>query len=223
MSLEIKDLSKGFTQGEQRIQVLQDLNFTIGSGEVVSVIGQSGSGKSTFLSLVAGLDRVDSGHILIDQEDITEMDETKITQFRASNISLVFQQYHLVSHLTALENVLLPLEITKAPAAHLRANQILDEMGLASRKNHLPTQLSGGECQRVAIARALVVRPKLLLADEPSGNLDIETGQKVMEVFFQMIQQYHTTALIVTHAEALARRCQKTFTLKDGRLLETHP
>ncbi|MBL7670438.1 MAG: ABC transporter ATP-binding protein [Bdellovibrionaceae bacterium] len=223
MSLEIKDLSKSFTQGEQKIQVLQNLNFAIETGEVVSVIGQSGSGKSTFLSLVAGLDRVDSGHILVDQEDMTEMDETRITQFRASNISLVFQQYHLVSHLTALENVLLPLEITKAPSALLRANQILDEMGLTPRKNHLPTQLSGGECQRVAIARALVVRPKLLLADEPSGNLDIETGQKVMEVFFQMIRNYRTTALVVTHSETLARRCQKTFILKSGRLLETHP
>ncbi|MBK7960190.1 MAG: ABC transporter ATP-binding protein [Bdellovibrionales bacterium] len=223
MSLEIKDLSKSFTQGEHKIQVLQNLNFAIESGEVVSVIGQSGSGKSTFLSLVAGLDRADSGHILVDQEDLTEMNETRITQFRASNISLVFQQYHLVSHLTALENVLLPLEITKAPSALLRANQILDEMGLTPRKNHLPTQLSGGECQRVAIARALVVRPKLLLADEPSGNLDIETGQKVMEVFFQMIRHYRTTALVVTHSEVLARRCQKTFTLKDGRLLETHP
>jgi putative ABC transport system ATP-binding protein len=221
MSLEIRNLSKSFVQGDQKIQILQDLNFQLGSGEIVSVIGQSGSGKSTFLSLVAGLDRADSGQIFVDHEDLTTMEEAKITQFRASNISIVFQQYHLVSHLTALENVLLPLEITKAPAALLRANQILDEMGLMARKNHLPTQMSGGECQRVAIARALVVRPKLLLADEPSGNLDIETGQKVMEIFFKMIRQYQTTALVVTHSEVLSRRCERTFTLKGGHLLET--
>jgi putative ABC transport system ATP-binding protein len=223
MSLRIAGLSKSFIQGPQRISVLHDLNFSMKTGEVISVVGQSGSGKSTFLSLVAGLEKPDSGHIIIDQEDITQMNETKITQFRASSISIVFQQYHLVSHLTALENVMLPLEIAKAPAAEARSLEILNEMGLGNRKNHRPSQLSGGECQRVAIARALVVRPKLLLADEPSGNLDIDTGQKVMDIFFKMIREYKMTTLVVTHSEVLSKNCERVFTLRGGQLHENPP
>ncbi len=220
MSLEIKNLSKSFLQGDDKIQVLKDLNFSLGTGEIVSVVGQSGSGKSTFLSLVAGLERADAGEIFVDRQDLMKLNETEMTRFRATSISIVFQQYHLVSHLTALENVLLPLEINRAEDAHSRAHKILEEMGLGHRKNHLASQMSGGECQRVAIARALVVRPKLLLADEPSGNLDIDTGHKVMDVFFQMVQQYKTTTLVVTHSLSLAAKCERIFTLKNGNLSE---
>lgn len=220
MSLEIKNLSKSFLQGEDKIQVLKDLNFSLGNGEIVSIVGQSGSGKSTFLSLVAGLERADAGEIFVDRQDLMKLNETEVTKFRATSISIVFQQYHLVSHLTALENVLLPLEITGAEDALPRAHKIIEEMGLGHRKNHLASQMSGGECQRVAIARALVVRPKLLLADEPSGNLDIDTGKKVMDVFFQMVQQYKTTTLVVTHSLSLAAKCERLFTLKNGNLTE---
>lgn len=220
MSIEIKNLSKSFQQGDEKIHVLHDLNLFLESGELAAVVGQSGSGKSTFLSLVAGLERPDSGSIILDRQEISSMSEQELTHFRASAISIVFQQYHLISHLTAFENILLPLEILKVKEPESRVHQILEEMGLSHRKNHRPKQLSGGECQRVAIARALVVRPKLLLADEPSGNLDIDTGQKVMDVFFKMIKQYRTTTLLVTHSESLARHCPRVLILKGGQIGE---
>lgn len=221
MSLEIKNLSKHFLQGGTQIEVLRQLNSNIRSGEVVAILGQSGSGKSTLLSLIAGLEKPDSGQILLDGKDIVPMDEKSLTQYRAKNLSLVFQQYHLVAHLTALENVSLPLEILGESDSTRRATDLLKELGLGHRLNHFPSQLSGGESQRVAIARALVTRPKVLLADEPSGNLDVETGEKVMAVFLSLVSQYKATTLIVTHNENLARQCQRILRLKDGHLLES--
>ncbi|WII72187.1 ABC transporter ATP-binding protein [Bdellovibrio sp. 22V] len=220
MSLVLKDVRKGFRQGETEIQVLKGLDVTIEPGQVVSVVGQSGSGKSTLLSLLAGLEKADGGEILVDKVDLVPLTEQQMTLFRAQNIAVVFQQYHLIAHLTALENVMLALEILKMENAKERAEQALTELGLSHRLHHFPSQLSGGECQRVAIARALVVKPKILLADEPSGNLDTHTGDKVMDVFFDIVRKHKITTILVTHSEALAKRCERTLRLQEGQLRE---
>lgn len=220
MSLILKDVRKSFQQGDTEIQVLRGLNVTIEQGQVVSIVGQSGSGKSTLLSILAGLERADRGEILVDKIDLTPLSEQQMTIFRAQNIAVVFQQYHLIAHLTALENVMLALEILKMESPKERAEEALKELGLGHRLNHFPSQLSGGECQRVAIARALVVKPKILLADEPSGNLDTHTGDKVMDVFFDVVRKHKITTILVTHSEALARRCERTLRLEEGMLRE---
>ena len=220
MSLVLKDVRKSFHQGETEIEVLKGLNVQIEPGQVVSIIGQSGSGKSTLLSILAGLERADAGDILVDTVNLTPMSEQQLTLFRAQNISIVFQQYHLIAHLTALENVMLALEILKMENAKERAGEALKELGLGHRLDHFPSQLSGGECQRVAIARALVVKPKILLADEPSGNLDTHTGDKVMDVFFDIVKKHKITTVLVTHSESLAQKCQRTLRLEEGQLRE---
>jgi putative ABC transport system ATP-binding protein len=220
VSLQIKSLTKSFRQGEDRVTVLNSLNADITNGEIVAIVGQSGSGKSTLLSLLAGLDRADAGEIVVDGTNMSAFAEKQVTDFRGKNIGIVFQQYHLVSHLTALENVMLPMEILKKTDAEAQARALLVEMGLEHRLNQFPNRMSGGECQRVAIARALAVRPKILLADEPSGNLDVHTGEKVMEVFFAAAKKYQITTILVTHSEALARRCGRILRLAEGQLLE---
>lgn len=220
MSLVIKNLSKSFNQGVERVPVLNGVNVEIKNGDMVAIVGQSGSGKSTLLSLLAGLDRADAGEISIDGTDITQLTESELTQFRGANIGIVFQQYHLVAHLTALENVMLPMEILRKDNAREQAVSILKEMGLDHRLNQFPSRMSGGECQRVAIARALAVHPKIILADEPSGNLDIHTGDRVMDIFFDITQRYQITTILVTHSESLAKRCQRVLRLSEGRLVE---
>lgn len=220
MSLILENLRKSYHQGDETIEVLKGLSASVEAGQMVSVVGRSGSGKSTLLSLLAGLESADAGRIEIDGTDIVKLDEKRLTEFRAHHISIVFQQYHLVSHLTALENVTLPLEILGREHATDRAASLLGELGLGHRLSHVPSRLSGGECQRVAIARALVVGPKLLLADEPSGNLDTETGDKVMDLFFDVARRHKTTTLLVTHSEVLAARCARTLKLEHGRFLE---
>lgn len=220
MSLTVSHIKKSFYQGQDQIQVLQDVSFELPEGKLISIIGQSGSGKSTLLSLLAGLESADSGSINLTQHNLSKMNEKQRTQFRAENISIVFQQYHLMPHLTALENVMLPLEILKKENAKSQALAMLTELGLDHRANHLPSQMSGGECQRVAIARALVVRPKLLLADEPSGNLDVKTGDKVMDVFFKVVKKFNITTVLVTHSPELAARCDSTWQLESGLLKE---
>lgn len=220
MSLALNQVRKGFHQGETEIQVLKGLNVAIEPGQIVAIVGQSGSGKSTLLSLLAGLERADSGEILVDKVNLAPLSEQEITLFRAQNIAIVFQQYHLIAHLTALENVMLSLEILKMENPRECAEEALRELGLGHRLNHFPSQLSGGECQRVAIARALVVKPKILLADEPSGNLDIHTGDKVMDVFFDVVRKYKITTILVTHSEALAKRCERVLRLEEGQLRE---
>lgn len=217
--IQVENLTKSFKQSENKIEILKSLNLTVNKGDKVGILGQSGSGKSTFLSLMSGLDSPDSGDIIINDVSTTKLNEKQWTQFRAKNISIVFQQYHLIGHLTALENVMLPLEILgeNEREALDRAMTLLDEVGLKSRASHFPNQLSGGESQRVAIARALITRPNLLLADEPSGNLDQETGQKVMNLFFDITSKYQTTTLLVTHNEQLAARCNVVYRLTQGR------
>jgi putative ABC transport system ATP-binding protein len=217
--IQVENLKKSFKQNENDIDILRNLNLQVKKGEKVGILGQSGSGKSTFLSLMSGLDFPDSGDIRINGVSTTKLSEKEWTQFRAKNISIVFQQYHLVGHLTALENVMLPLEILGASErdAEAKALSLLDEVGLKDRAHHFPYQLSGGESQRVAMARALITTPNLLLADEPSGNLDQETGLKVMNLFFDITSKFHTTTLLVTHNEQLASRCDVVYRLSQGR------
>lgn len=216
MSLRIEGLTKSFTQSENRIDVLKGLSLAIETGQVAAIIGQSGSGKSTLLSLLAGLDRADQGHLWVDSDDLSQMSTEELTAFRGQNIGIVFQQFHLVPHLTALENVALPMEILGRPQSQEKARAILEQMNLAHRLDHLPGKLSGGECQRVAIARALVTQPRLILADEPSGNLDLETGEKVMQVFFDIVRKYQITTVLVTHNPDLAQKCDVRFLLQRG-------
>ena len=216
--LDIRGLSKAYTQAGTRIEVLSNLELQLNAGETVAIVGQSGSGKSTFLSLVAGLDKPDAGSILLDGRDLAQMNEIELAAFRAASLGIVFQQFHLMSHLTALENVSLPLEIMKQKEARARAEAALESVGLSARKTHFPHQLSGGERQRVAIARACVVEPRLLLADEPSGNLDAHTGEQVMAILFDLVSRRGMTMMLVTHNESLAKRCNRQLLLQDGKL-----
>ena len=219
MILSMQDVHKSYQQGEVVIEVLKGLSLEVSAGETLAIIGESGVGKSTFLSLVAGLDRPSRGQIHLLGQEISQMEEERLTEYRGQHIGIVFQHYHLLPHLSAWENVMLPMEILrqkgdlKAPAI-----QALVDVGLAQRINHFPSQLSGGECQRVAIARALIARPQLLLADEPSGNLDGATGELVMELLFKLVAKNHMTVLLVTHNQELAQRCQGQMLLKDGKL-----
>lgn len=216
MNLDVVDIKKTYQQGSEKIQVLKGVNFNIREGEVVAILGQSGSGKTTLLSLLAGLDLPGSGEIRMDGQIFSQMLEDEKTIFRGKNIGIVFQSYHLVPHLTALENVMLPLDILGEADAAVKAKALLEQVGLGHRSTHFPSQLSGGECQRTALARALVTKPALLLADEPSGHLDSETGQKVMDLFFDVVRQNKTTTILVTHDAALAKRCDRQLVLKAG-------
>ena len=217
MLLEINQLYKSFPQADHgQIDVLKNINLEINEGETVAVVGQSGSGKSTLLSLMAGLDRQTTGSLRLRDKEISEMSEVKLTQFRAENIGIIFQQFYLMPHLTALENVSLPLEMFGYEDYLNRAKEALNQVGLSGREQHFPHQLSGGESQRVAIARAVVARPSILLADEPTGNLDNETGVNVANLLFDLVKTTGMTMLLVTHNTEMARRCSRQLTLQFG-------
>ena len=217
MLLEINQLYKSFPQADHgQIDVLKNINLEIHEGETVAVVGQSGSGKSTLLSLMAGLDRQTKGSLRLRGKEISEMSEVKLTQFRAENIGIIFQQFYLMPHLTALENVSLPLEMFGYEDYLNRAKETLQQVGLSEREQHFPHQLSGGESQRVAIARAVVGRPSILLADEPTGNLDNETGVQVANLLFELVKTTGMTMLLVTHNTEMAKRCSRQMTLQFG-------
>ena len=218
MTLQISDLCKTFHTAAnlEPIDVLKNLNLEMETGETLAILGQSGSGKSTFLTLLAGLDSPTSGSIVLNGQDMQDLDEESLSKFRARNIGIIFQQFHLMSHLTALENVSLPLDLFKDPDAEYKAREALEQVGLGKRLTHFPHQMSGGECQRVAIARAMVVRPSILLADEPTGNLDSSTGAIVSDMIFDLVAQHGMTLLFVTHNEELAKRCARQQRLQDG-------
>lgn len=220
MILQIEQLSKSFPHpgSGEPVHVLSDLNLAVGDGETAAIVGQSGSGKSTLLSLMAGLDRPTEGTLRLRGENLPELSEEALTRFRAENIGIVFQQFHLMAHLTALENVVLPLEMARSRDAQSHARTALEQVGLSHRETHFPHQLSGGECQRVAIARALVIQPALLLADEPTGNLDQQTGEQVSDVLFDLVAKQGMTMVLVTHNQELARRCTRQHTLQAGAL-----
>ncbi|MCC2678410.1 MAG: ABC-type transporter, ATP-binding protein [Pseudobdellovibrio sp.] len=217
MKLEITALRKSYRQGQEKLTILNNLNMQVDTSEVVAVVGASGSGKSTFLSLVAGLDKFDEGDISVNGHSIKNLTTAEMTNFRAQNMAFVFQQFHLVPHLTAFENIALPLEILNRPFTETEITAALTAVGLSHRGHHKPGELSGGECQRLALARGLITKPSLLLADEPSGNLDTETGQRVMNLFFEQVRATKTTTVLVTHDRELAARCDRIFTLKNGR------
>lgn len=218
MSIVVVDhIAKSFRQADSEIAVLSDLSFAVEAGETLAIVGQSGSGKSTLLSLLAGLDQVDKGSISIGGQSLAGLNQAGLSKFRGENIGIIFQQFHLMKGLTALENVMLPLDIASADNAEQRAIDALKLVGLDHRANHLPQQLSGGEMQRVAIARACVVQPRILLADEPSGNLDLATGNKVMQQLFDAVSERGMTMILVTHDPKLAERCHRQLTLQTGR------
>ena len=217
MLLEINQLYKSFPQADHgQIDVLKNINLEIHEGETVAVVGQSGSGKSTLLSLMAGLDLQTKGSLRLRDKEISEMSEEKLTQFRAENIGIIFQQFYLMPHLTALEHVSLPLEMFGYEDYLNRAKETLQQVGLSDREQHFPHQLSGGESQRVAIARAVVGRPSILLADEPTGNLDNETGVQVANLLFDLVKTTGMTMLLVTHNSEMAKRCSRQMTLQFG-------
>ena len=214
----LNDVSKTYFQGTQRIEVLYKLNLEVKAHESVAILGQSGSGKSTLLSLLSGLDSPDLGSIQVNGQDLGKLNQDELSQFRAQNMGIVFQQYHLMNNLTALENVGVPLELRKEPNFGKMARDALKLVGLSHRLSHLPSQLSGGECQRVALARAIVGKPKLILADEPSGNLDDTTGRSIMELLFRLCKERRQTLILVTHNHELASSCDRTLILDKGKL-----
>lgn len=218
MKIEVQSINKHFIQGKKTIQVLNDVNLDIKSGEIIALLGKSGSGKTTMLSLLAGLDRPDHGSILVDGVDLAKLSEENLCDYRAKKLGIVFQQFHLIPHLTALENVLLSFEINgdNDPA---KAMEWLEMVGLRERADHFPSMLSGGEQQRVAIARALSFGPPLLLADEPTGNLDVETGKHVIDILFKMVREKKITMILVTHDEELASKADRIVRLVGGKCL----
>jgi putative ABC transport system ATP-binding protein len=217
--LEAESLHKSFASPAGEIEVLRGVDLRVAGGETVAIVGESGSGKSTLLSLLAGLDLPTRGRVCLDGSDLGALSEGELARFRARRLGIVFQQFHLMSGLTALENVSLPLELQGAGDAEARARAVLDQVGLARRAEHLPSRLSGGECQRVAIARALVVEPALLLADEPSGSLDAVTGDAIDRLLFELAERRGTALVLVTHSDRLAAACGRRLALVDGRLV----
>lgn len=216
--LQIKALKKSYTQGAQEVKIYDNLNFHVKKAQRVAIMGKSGSGKSTLLSLISGIIKPNDGDILLDKVSYRNMKEEDINDFRATNIGFVFQNFHLVSYLNALENVMLPAKVCGIKNAKEKAIELLESVGLGHRVDHLPSQLSGGEKQRVAIARALIHNPKVILADEPSGNLDEETGIAVMDKLFELIKENNTTLILVTHSKDVAARCEETYELVAGNL-----
>ena len=218
-SLQVENLGKRVPLPSGDLTILDGVGFTIQQGEAVAIVGASGSGKSTLLSLLAGLDVPSEGEVRLDGAPLSGLDEDGRARLRAERVGFVFQSFHLVPALTALENVMLPLELRGDADAEGPARAMLGQVGLAERLGHYPRQLSGGEQQRVALARAFVTRPAVLFADEPTGNLDTRTGQAIIELLFRMNRESGTTLVLVTHDEALAARCGRQLRLESGRLV----
>ena len=219
--IELRGVSKTVSSGAGSLTILHPLDLTIDSGRVVAITGPSGSGKSTLIGLLAGLDAPTSGRVILDGVDITALDEDSLARLRGTRIGFVFQFFHLLPSLTALENVSVPMEIAGVPKAAARARGLLDEVGLADRGHHYPSQLSGGEQQRVAIARALANNPPILLADEPTGNLDSATGRSVIDLLLGVNRTRKTTLVLVTHDPELAAVADVAIALRDGRVVRT--
>jgi putative ABC transport system ATP-binding protein len=205
--------------GGTGLTILHDISFDVRAGEAVAIVGVSGSGKSTLLGLMAGLDAPSEGSIRIDGHDLFALDEDGRAALRARMVGFVFQSFQLLPAMTALENVMLPLELAGRPSAEASAREMLERVGLGERLRHYPKQLSGGEQQRVAIARAFVTEPALLLADEPTGNLDSATGRQIIDLMFELNRERGTTLLLVTHDEGLSKRCDRVLRLAGGRLV----
>jgi putative ABC transport system ATP-binding protein len=216
--IRVRDLVMRLPSGGRSLTILDGITLDVAAGELLAITGPSGSGKSTLLGLVAGLDRPSSGSIVVGGVDITRLDEDALARFRRETLGYVFQSYHLIPTLTAVENVAVPLEIAGAPNALARARELLDDVGLGDRAHHYPVQLSGGEQQRAALARAVALDPGLLLADEPTGNLDSATGTRIIELLLELRRRRGATLVLVTHDDALARHADRVVVLRDGRV-----
>lgn len=217
--LRTENVGKQVSSPEGPLTILADINLIIAPGESVAVVGASGAGKSTLLALLAGLDEPSSGRVWLNGSELTRLDEDGRAAVRARHVGFVFQSFHLVPSLTALENVMLPLELAGRRDARSAALEVMSKVGLVARKGHYPRQLSGGEQQRVAIARAFVTRPAVLFADEPTGNLDTATGERVMDLLFDLNSAVATTLVLVTHNKVLAGRCGRIIHLDAGRMV----
>ena len=217
--ISIQHISKSVQDVSGTLSILRDIDFSVKAGETVAILGASGSGKSTLLSIMAGLDTPTSGRVELAGQSLFDMTEDERAAWRGQHLGFVFQNFQLMGHLTALENVMLPLELAGSKDAKQQAKTILSQVGLAERLNHFPKVLSGGEQQRVALARAFVVEPQLLLADEPTGSLDAQTGESIMDLMLSLNQARGTTLILVTHDQKLALRCSRTLTLQAGQLI----
>jgi len=217
--LKAVDIAKEVTSPEGPLTILDKVSLEIALGESVAIVGQSGAGKSTLLALLAGLDEASEGEVWLDGEALSTLDEDGRAARRAGRVGFVFQSFHLIPSLTALENVMLPLELAGEADAESRADEVLKQVGLTARRRHYPRQLSGGEKQRVAIARAFVTRPRILFADEPTGNLDSRTGATIIDLLFSLNSALGTTLVLVTHDHGLALRCDRVIEIEDGRLV----
>ena len=222
MILQVRDLVMRLRSGGREVAILDGVNLDVAARETVAVTGPSGSGKSTLLGLIAGLDRPTAGSIVLDGVEITTLDENRLARLRRDRVGFVFQSYHLIPTLTAAENVAVPLELASAAEPLPTAARLLGEVGLAERAHHYPAQLSGGEQQRVAIARAVALSPPLLLADEPTGNLDSTTGGAIVDLLLALNRERGSTLLLVTHDAALAGRAARAVALRDGRVVNGH-
>lgn len=218
--LNIHNLGKSYSSGSKELTVLQDISFDIEAGETFSIVGPSGSGKTTLLGLCAGLDKADTGSIALVGTDLGNLNEDERAQLRNQHVGFIFQDFQLLPTLTALENVAVPLELRGDKGATKRAMELLGKVGLSDRIHHYPSQLSGGEQQRVALARAFCNNPSILFADEPTGNLDAETGEKVVKLLFELNKELGTTLVIVTHDLELAQKTQRILRLKGGKIVE---
>jgi len=218
--IQLANVSKVVTSGSEQLTILHSLDLSIPRGQFVSVVGPSGSGKSTLLGLIAGLDSPTSGSVCLDNHDITTMSEDDLAELRGRMVGFIFQSFHLIPSLTAYENILVPMEIMGVSKAGDRAQTLIDEVGLRDRGHHYPSQLSGGEQQRVAIARAFANEPEILLADEPTGNLDTKNGEHVFELLLNLNRIYGTTLLLVTHDHHLADKADRKISLSGGRIVE---
>jgi len=214
--IAVRRLSKSVTDSSGTLEILRDVDFTLGRGETVAIVGASGSGKSTLLSILAGLDTPSAGTVLLDGTDLFALDEDGRAALRARKLGFVFQSFQLLTTLSALENVMLPLELAGRRDARAAATAMLQRVGLGARLGHYPRLLSGGEQQRVALARAFVVQPAVLLADEPTGSLDFATGEKIMELMFELNREQGTTLVLVTHDREIARRCERRISIEAG-------
>lgn len=223
LMIETKNVIKRVTTNEGELQILHPISFQVKPGESVAIVGASGSGKSTLLGLLAGLDEVSGGEIFVDGEPLHSLNEERRARLRGEKVGFIFQSFMLVQSLTALENIMLPAEIAGLPNAKKLANVIIKQVGLEHRAQHFPNQLSGGEQQRVAIARAFITNPKILFADEPTGNLDSVNSQKVEDLLFALNKNSDTTLILVTHDSQLAEKCSRQLRMTAGELVEKTP
>jgi putative ABC transport system ATP-binding protein len=220
--LKVSALTKSVQLDEKTLELLQPVHLTVNSGETLAIVGSSGSGKTTLLSILAGLDLPTSGEVYLKNHPLHQFNEEQRSQVRANHVGFIFQQFLLISSLTALENVMLPAELANLPDAKEQGLALLQSVGLAERAEHYPSQLSGGEQQRVAIARAFITKPDVLFADEPTGNLDTKTGVHIADLLFQLNEKHGTTLVLVTHDPKLAMRCQRQVEMDSGVLLESN-